>query len=196
MWRNISGWESNFNLKANQGFWNHFVNLRPKSINIPIYRPSMRKKNTVGFVASLARKAVRTVHWRHHRRDGVPIHHPQDCLLHRLFKRTSKKTPKLRVTGLCEGNSPVTGEFPAQRASNAENVSIWWRHHEKNTSPDFIVVKPGNSLNIKILSHQINQSNAHWRVKSIKFKFKFLIHHFIWYKWINWLIKSVNGFVW
>ena len=36
---------------------------------------------------------------------------------------------KLHITGLCEGNSPVTGEFPAQRASNAENVSIWWRHH-------------------------------------------------------------------
>ena len=33
------------------------------------------------------------------------------------------------VTGLCAGNSPVTGEFPAQRASNAENVSIWWRHY-------------------------------------------------------------------
>ena len=31
-----------------------------------------------------------------------------------------KNTSKLRVTGLCEGNSPVTGEFPAQRASNAE----------------------------------------------------------------------------
>ena len=29
---------------------------------------------------------------------------------------------------LC-GNSPATGEFPAQMASNAENVSIWWRHH-------------------------------------------------------------------
>ena len=41
-----------------------------------------------------------------------------------------KKTPKFRITGLCEGNSPVTGEFPAQKASNAENVSIWWRHHE------------------------------------------------------------------
>ena len=37
---------------------------------------------------------------------------------------------KHRVTGLCAGNSPVTGEFPAQRASNAENVSIWWRHHD------------------------------------------------------------------
>ena len=39
-----------------------------------------------------------------------------------------RKTSKLRVTGLCAGNSPVTGEFPAQMASNAENVSIWWRH--------------------------------------------------------------------
>ena len=40
-----------------------------------------------------------------------------------------KKTSKLRVTGLCVGNSPVTGEFPSQRVSNAENVSIWRRHH-------------------------------------------------------------------
>ena len=40
-----------------------------------------------------------------------------------------KETSKLRVTGLCEENSPVTGEFPAQRASNAENASIWWRHY-------------------------------------------------------------------
>ena len=41
-----------------------------------------------------------------------------------------KETPKLCVDGLCEGNSPVTGEFPAQMAINAENVSIWWRHHD------------------------------------------------------------------
>ena len=40
-----------------------------------------------------------------------------------------RKHLKLRVTGLCAGNSPVTGEFPAQMASNAENVSILWRHH-------------------------------------------------------------------
>ena len=44
-------------------------------------------------------------------------------------RHRSKKTSKLQVTGLCEGNSPVTGEFPAQGASNTENVSIWWRHH-------------------------------------------------------------------
>ena len=47
-----------------------------------------------------------------------------------LFRRRSKKTSKLRVTGLCAGNSPGTGEFSAQMASNAENVSIWWRHHD------------------------------------------------------------------
>ena len=40
-----------------------------------------------------------------------------------------KETSKLRITGLCEGNSPVTGEFPSQMANNAANVSIWWRHH-------------------------------------------------------------------
>ena len=52
-----------------------------------------------------------------------------DCLLNRLFRRRSKKTSKIRATGLCARNSPGTGVFPAQMASNAENVSIWWRHH-------------------------------------------------------------------
>ena len=67
--------------------------------------------------------------WRHNDGDSVSNHQLHDCLLSRLFGRTSKKTSKLRVTGLCVGNSPWTGEFPAQMASNAENVSIWWRHH-------------------------------------------------------------------
>ena len=42
------------------------------------------------------------------------------CLLNRLFRRKSNKTPKLHVTYLCEENSPVTGEILTQRASNAE----------------------------------------------------------------------------
>ena len=67
--------------------------------------------------------------------DGVSNHQLHDCLLNPLFKRRSKKTSKLCVTGLCEGNSSETGEFPAQRASNAENVSIWWRHHVGSQFP-------------------------------------------------------------
>ena len=74
--------------------------------------------------------ALYTLQWRHNGRDCVSNHQPRDCLLNRLFRRRSKKTPKLRVTGLSAGNSPVTGEFPAQMVSNAENVSIWWRHHD------------------------------------------------------------------
>ena len=68
--------------------------------------------------------------WRHNGRDGVSNHQPHDCLLNRLFRLRSKKTSKLRVTGLCAGNSPVTDEFPAQKASSAENVTIWRRHHD------------------------------------------------------------------
>ena len=60
-----------------------------------------------------------SLQWRHNEHDGAPNYQPYDCLLNRLFRRRSKK---LRVTGLCAGNSPATGEFPAQRASNTENV--------------------------------------------------------------------------
>ena len=67
--------------------------------------------------------------WRHNGRDSVSNHQPDDCLLNCLFRRRSKKTSKLRVTGLCAGSSPGTGEFPEEMASNMVNVSIWWRHH-------------------------------------------------------------------
>ena len=79
--------------------------------------------------SSLSRRRVKSLQWRLIGRDSVSNHQPHDCLLNRLFRRRSKKTSKLRVTGLCVGNSPGTGEFPALMASNAENVSIWWRHH-------------------------------------------------------------------
>ena len=71
----------------------------------------------------------RSLQWHHDGRDGVSNHQPPDCLLTRLFRHRSTKTLKLRVTGLCWGNSLVTGGFPAEMASNAEKVSIWWRHH-------------------------------------------------------------------
>ena len=75
--------------------------------------------------------------WRHNGHDSVSSHQPCDCLLNDLFNRKSKKTSKLGVTGLCVGNSPETGEFPAQMASNAENVSILWRHHAKITNVSY-----------------------------------------------------------
>ena len=67
--------------------------------------------------------------WRYNERHGVSHHRRLDCLLNRLFRRRSKKSSKLHVTDLCERNSPVTGESPSQRASDAENISICWYHH-------------------------------------------------------------------
>ena len=84
----------------------------------------------------------RSLQWRHNERDCVSNHQPHDYLFKCLFRHISKKTSKLRVTGLCEGNSPVTGELLAQRASNAQmfpfdDVIMWcilktWYIHYKN----------------------------------------------------------------
>ena len=57
--------------------------------------------------------AVNTLQWRHNERDGVSNHQPHVCLLSYLYSRRAKKISKLRVTGLCEGN---TGEFPHKRS--------------------------------------------------------------------------------
>ena len=69
-----------------------------------------------------------SLQWRHVC-NGVSNHQSLDCLLNSLLGRRDEKTSKLRVTGLCEGNSPISGGFPAQRAINAENVSIGWGHN-------------------------------------------------------------------
>ena len=77
------------------------------------------------------RGLTRPSQWRHNGRDSVSNHQPHDCLLNRLFRRRPKKTSKVRVTGLCAENSPG--------ASNAENVSIWWRHYAgKNSCENMI----------------------------------------------------------
>ena len=87
----------------------------------------LRKHQSTGGFPSQGASSVENTsssQWRHNEPHGVSDHQPYDCLPNRLFSRRSKETSKLRVTGLRGGNSPVTGEFPAQRVNNAENVSI------------------------------------------------------------------------
>ena len=96
-------------------------------------------KNVTHLIWGQWLKSALSLQWRHNERDGISNHQPHDCLLKRLFRRRSNKTSKLRVIGLCEGNSPVTGEFPAQRASNAESASIWWRHHDERWWPGAVL---------------------------------------------------------
>ena len=78
-----------------------------------------------------------TLHWRYNGRYGVSNQRLHDCSLNCLFM--IKKASKLRVTGLSAGNSPVTGELPSQRASNAENVpfdDVSWGTQEYLRSDD------------------------------------------------------------
>ena len=73
----------------------------------------------------------RSLHWRHNDHDGVSNHQPHGCLLNRLFRRRSKKTSKLRVTGLCVGNSPGPVNSPhkgpvTRKMFPFDDVIMWW----------------------------------------------------------------------
>ena len=57
-------------------------------------------------------RQTKPLKWRHNEHDGFSNDQPHDCLPNCLFRRRSKKTSKLRVTGLSEGNSPVAGNSP------------------------------------------------------------------------------------
>ena len=68
--------------------------------------------------------SIATLLWRHNGRDGVSNHQPQ--FIQAQIKENIKAP---RHWPLCR---EFTGNqwFPAQMASNTENVSIWWHHHE------------------------------------------------------------------
>ena len=97
--------------------------------------------------------------------NAMVFHQPYDCLLNRLFRRRPKKTSKLHVTGLCAGNSPVNGEFPAQMANNAASVSISWRHHERfqwrsgQSSWQPILFSDSETAMKRPLNHMVDQGN-------------------------------------
>ena len=74
--------------------------------------PSISRNMAVGALTSAVAIYSATLQIRHYGRVGVSNHQPHDCLLNRLFRYRSNQTSKRVITGLCEGNSPVTGEFP------------------------------------------------------------------------------------
>ena len=104
-------------------------------MNTNIFAFSMihRHRNNTKSRSSSSRLTQISLQWRHNGLDGVSNHQPRDCLFSRLIRRRSKKTSKLRVTGLCAGNSPVAGEFPAHKWPVTRKISIWWRHNDFST---------------------------------------------------------------
>ena len=102
-------------------------------------RDSVSRFQTGDEDVTVAYKLNVCIKWRHDERHGVSNQRRLECLLNRLFRRLSKKTSKLRVTGIREGKSPVTGKFFTRRASNAENIFVWWRHHAHARETDWDV---------------------------------------------------------
>ena len=119
-----------------------------------------------------------SLQWRHNEHGGVSNHQPLDCLLNRLFSHRPRETSKLRVTGLCEGNSPVTGEFPHKGPvtrkmfpfdgvivySDKISDTVWrifhsdaqWRHWTLSTllqgMSSYLMATSHNRTNVKIPS--------------------------------------------
>ena len=95
----------------------------------------------------------------------------QYCLLNCWFRRRSKKTAKLRVTGLRVGNSPVAGEFPVQRANNAENVSSWWRNnapHCKNNNGNTFCLLIWVGINEQVFNGAYHHALNRWPIIFVK----------------------------
>ena len=85
-----------------------------------------------------------------------------------------KENIKLRVTGLGAGNSPVTGEFPVQKASNAENVSIWWRHHGWRPAAATMISIPRRSWE----RNQVVRMKAVYVGKNVPDKLKLFVYKY------------------
>ena len=114
--------------------------------------------------------AVNPLQWRHNQSN----HQPKHYLLNHLVRRRSKKTSKLRITGLCAGNPhkwPVTRKmFPfddvtMNKTFPFHHINIW-RGMIYNGSPKFLIchvffglkhrhLHPFNSSYLPIPLHQM-----------------------------------------
>ena len=141
--------------------------------------------------------------WCHNEHDGISNHWRLCCLRNCLFRCRSKKTSKFHVTGLCDGNSPVTGEFPSQRTSNAENVSIWWCHHESSYAAS-IGPGPGTWCSHVLMHYDMYKCCTWYQLQHISFVAKalmiscaFIIRWDIWYKFtandVDYLCQKISS---
>ena len=96
-----------------------FRNLISIPITMPNFKnlsPSARFNLYMAYSSpAIACSNWSSLRWRHNGHDSVSNHQPHDCLLNRLYRRRSKKTSKLRVTGLCVGPVSSPHKWPVTR---------------------------------------------------------------------------------
>ena len=120
---------------ADKWFWDLELFCHCRVCDIPV----IKYGNQFGYWYSIVHyrtilltvELKQSLQWRHNERDGVSNHQPHDWLLN-LYSGADQRKPQSSVSLSFVREIPrATGEFPAQRASNAEKVSTWWRHHDE-----------------------------------------------------------------
>ena len=86
-----------------------------------------------------------SLQWCHNECGGVSNHQRLDFSSQPFVKAQINENLTILRHWLCEGNWPVTSEFPTQRASNAKNVSIWRRHYKIWTNQSHKSLEPHNT---------------------------------------------------
>ena len=114
-------------------YWHHIDGLAQNCSNFSAYALELLQFCTKPSIYHyyLIMTFRKSLQWCHNECNGLSNYRHLDCLLNRLFRCRSEKTSKLRITGLCEGNPPVTGRFPSQRVSTKKNFSIGWGEMEE-----------------------------------------------------------------
>ena len=115
----------------------HFIIMQEINIhlhNCNLWTNVSKIKTSRVFVHAFLPKWWRIVNREHSAgRLSGPIHHTSrqlHCLTSDAWNcGQAAVIGTITSCGLYAGNLPVTSEFPAQKNSNAENVSNWWRHH-------------------------------------------------------------------
>ena len=122
--------------------WNFYIFGTQYAVNVIlctwiygklVCHPIPNKWNSWSFYSVLVLRGLNmSLQWCHNEPDGISYHWLLSCFLSHLFQRRSKRTSKLCVTGLCEGNPPVTSGFPLTKDQWCENcfhlmTSSWCR---------------------------------------------------------------------
>ena len=101
-WIPVLKWAFNFGYKTSRKLVLSALKIRLlRDESVKVFRPFIH----VLGISLRDWSPRRPLQWRHNELDRVSNYQPHDCLLNRLFRR-NQKTSKLRVTGLCVGNSP------------------------------------------------------------------------------------------
>ena len=131
--------------------------------------------NTMRLLSFSTESSI-TLQWRHNERDGDSNHRRLDCLFNRFFRHRLKKTLKLIVAGLCEGETTDDRWFPhkgpvARKSFPFEGVPMvavktWWHSAKAGVKASFVFVRCKNIASVIMVTRINIFLYIFWRVNT------------------------------